>query len=247
MAFGAGLFHGVRAAHPPQRTSVGAAGALVLVAEGLFGLVTLFFPEDSGGLNSSLTATGALHIVFSRLSSLATMLAILLMSYWFLINRRLLGYALYSFISVGTILVSAALAGATIASGSSVGGLMERITIGRISTMGIRSRIADALLRINKFDTARLRRFSITELHPIKQCNHHACGFARRGAEHGRTNASASIAVLRSWLDHPLTRRRLACRRRLCLAAMKLPRQSIRGLSKASNTVEEFFGQGRFA
>ncbi len=127
IAFGIGLFQRVRADDQRGRKVVGIVGALVLVAEGLFGFVTLFFPEDPGGMGAPITSTGTLHIVFAGLSSLTTMLAILLMGFWFRSVPRLRGYGVYSFISVGAIFLSGGLAAASIASKSPAGGLIERI------------------------------------------------------------------------------------------------------------------------
>jgi hypothetical protein len=130
IAFAIGLFQRIRADDPPRGTMVATVGALVLVAQGLFGLVTLFFPEPRGGMDAPISSTGMMHIVFAGLSALTTMLAILLMAFWFrnIPNQR--GYSLYSFISVGVVFVSGGLAAASIASQSSAGGLFERITIG---------------------------------------------------------------------------------------------------------------------
>ena len=52
---------------------VGMIGALILVAEGILGFVTVFFPQDPIG--SPATTTGNMHIILASLSSLTTMLA----------------------------------------------------------------------------------------------------------------------------------------------------------------------------
>jgi hypothetical membrane protein len=130
IAFGLGLFLYVQNNNQNHRKVVGALGALVLVAEGLFGFITLFFPEDAGGMSAAITSTGTLHIVFAGLSSLTTMLAILLMGFWFRNNQRLRGYSLYSFLSVATVFLSGGLAAISVANQSPVAGLVERITIG---------------------------------------------------------------------------------------------------------------------
>ena len=87
-AFGVGLFQYVRTDNQNRRQVVGTLGALFLVAEGLFGFVTLFFPEPVGGMSAPITSTGTMHIVFAGLSSLSTMLAILLMGFWFRNSQR---------------------------------------------------------------------------------------------------------------------------------------------------------------
>jgi hypothetical membrane protein len=130
IVFAVGLFQRVRTDVPPRGKAVAMVGALVLVAQGLIGLATLFFPEDLGGMDAPISSTGMLHIVFAGLSALTTMLAILLMGFWFRNIPGERGYGLYSFISVGVVFLSGGLAAASIASQSSAGGLIERITIG---------------------------------------------------------------------------------------------------------------------
>ncbi len=130
IAFGLGLFQHVRSDHQNRGKVVGTLGALCLVAEGIFGLITLFFPEDLGGMSTTISGTGTMHIVFAGLSSLTTMLTILLMSFWFRNSPRLRGYGLYSFISVIAVFLSGGLAAVSVANNSPVGGLVERITIG---------------------------------------------------------------------------------------------------------------------
>jgi len=129
IACGIGLFHRVRTDTQNRRKGVGTLGALLLVAEGLFGFITVFFPQDPGGLPPT-TSTGTMHIVLAGLSSVTTMLTMLLMGFWFRSSPRLRGYGRYSFISVGGVFLSGGLAAASVANNSPVGGLVERITIG---------------------------------------------------------------------------------------------------------------------
>jgi len=128
--FAIGLIRRVRSNRSVAGAGAGTCGSLVLMAQGLFGLLTLEFPEDAGGLGSSITTTGTLHIVFAGLSSLTTMLGMALLGLWFRGIVRLRAYAIYSFLSVGAVLLSGALAAASIAGHRPIGGLMERITIG---------------------------------------------------------------------------------------------------------------------
>ena len=130
VAFGIGLFLYVRSDHQNHRKMVGALGAIILVAEGLFGFITLFFPEPAGGMTTAISSTGTMHIVFASLSSLTTMLTILLMGFWFKNNQTLHGYGLYSFISVAVVFISGGFAAFSVATQSPVAGLVERITIG---------------------------------------------------------------------------------------------------------------------
>ena len=129
LAAGWGVWQVVRAAPQPRRRTGGLFGALLLIAEGLFGIATLFFPEDAGGL-AAMGPTGQMHIVFAALSSLATMLTMLLLGLWFQADpaRRRLG--LYSFISVLVVFVSGGLAAYGVANGTPWAGLAERGAIG---------------------------------------------------------------------------------------------------------------------
>ena len=130
IAFALGLLQHVRNDHQNRRILIGTIGALAVVAQGIFGLMTLFFPEPAGGMSAAITSTGAMHIVFAGLSSLTTMIAILLMGFWFRNNQPLHGYGLYSFISVAAVFLSGGFAAFSVATQSPIGGLVERITIG---------------------------------------------------------------------------------------------------------------------
>jgi hypothetical membrane protein len=127
IAFGIGLFLYIRNVSENRRRTVGTAGALVLVLEGLVGFLTVFFPQDPIG--SPLTATGSMHIVLASLSSLTTMLAMLLVGLWFRVIPALRNYGLYSFISWGVVFISGGVTASTIAHPGPVNGLIERITI----------------------------------------------------------------------------------------------------------------------
>lgn len=130
IAFGAGLFLYVRSDHQNRRKVIGALGAIILIVEGVFGIITLFFPEDAGGMKSAISSTGAMHIVFAGLSSLTTMLAILFMGFWFRNSQTMRRYGLYSFMSVAAVFLSGGFAAFSVATQSPIGGLVERITIG---------------------------------------------------------------------------------------------------------------------
>jgi len=130
LAFGFGLWQKARAGQQGRGKTAGIVGALVLVAEGVFGLITLFFPEDAGGVGAEISSTGMMHIVFAGLSSLTTMLSMLLIGFWFRGRADQRKLALYSFLSVGLVFVSGGLTAASIANASPIGGLLERITIG---------------------------------------------------------------------------------------------------------------------
>ncbi len=129
MALAVGLWQRVRAEGESRRKTVGTIGAVMLLLEGLFGIITLFFPEDAGSI-AEATATGKLHVVFAALSSLTTMLTMLLLGFWFRAVARLRRCGLYSFVSLLVVFVSGGLAAAGVATNSPLAGLLERITIG---------------------------------------------------------------------------------------------------------------------
>ena len=129
LVFGISLFQWVRAENQTNRRTVGTIGAVFLLLEGLFGFITLFFPEDVGSI-SEATSIGKLHIVFAGLSALTSLFAILLMGFWFRNSPLLRRYSSYSFISVLVVFVFGGMAAASVANGSPIAGLLERITIG---------------------------------------------------------------------------------------------------------------------
>jgi hypothetical protein len=131
IAFGIGLFRYVRGVNQERTKAVGILGALFLVAEGIFGILDLVFPEDAGGMAAAaISSTGMLHIVFAGLCSATTMLTMLLMGIWFRRGTRHRGYGLYSFISVAIVFLSGGMTALTVGKQMSVGGLLERITMG---------------------------------------------------------------------------------------------------------------------
>jgi hypothetical protein len=126
LGFGLGMYLAARAAGNPRK-SVGAAGAIVLLLQGLFGTLTLFYPEDPVG--TQMTMVGTVHIVMAGLSSITTMGSMLLLGLWFRGRAVTSRLGIYSFISVGFVFVTG---GLLVALGihSPVAGLMERLTIG---------------------------------------------------------------------------------------------------------------------
>ena len=127
IAFGIGLFLYIREQSDNRRKMVGTIGTLVLVAEGIFGFVTVFFPQDPIG--SAATSTGSMHILLASLSSLTTMATMFLLALWFRVIPTLRRYALYSSISLTIVAMYGGLAAWTITHPGPVNGLIERITI----------------------------------------------------------------------------------------------------------------------
>lgn len=122
------LIMAVRSSAAGPKKTIGLIGAWTLLAEGLFGFLTLFFPQDAIG--TPVTTIGTIHIVLAGLSSLTTMGVMLLMGIWFKADARLKAFGVYSFVSVALVFVFGGLSAALGASQSPASGLMERLTIG---------------------------------------------------------------------------------------------------------------------
>ena len=118
----------VRTQQGNPKIKIGLAGTLILLSEGIFGLATLFFPQDPVGTPSTLT--GSLHIILAGLSSFTTMAAMLLIGLWIRANAQLKSYGNYSFASVGFVFIFGGIAAAMTANQSPLSGLVERLTIG---------------------------------------------------------------------------------------------------------------------
>ncbi|MGA2378495.1 MAG: hypothetical protein ABSG85_04240 [Spirochaetia bacterium] len=103
-------------------------GATTLVLTGVFGFVTLFFLEDSIGVQ--MTTIGVVHIVLAGLSSVASMSSMLLVGFWFRGELSSRAAGIYSLISVGFVFVTEGVTAAMGVSHGPIGGLMERMTIG---------------------------------------------------------------------------------------------------------------------
>ena len=87
----------------------------------------LAFPQEPGG--TATTFTGTMHFVMAGVAALGTMLAILMLAFWFKNLPALKGYVVYSLISVAVIFLSGGLGAAAMANHSPLFGLIERLTI----------------------------------------------------------------------------------------------------------------------
>jgi hypothetical membrane protein len=106
----------------------GTIGSLTLVAVGVAGiLMELAFPQEPGG--TATTFTGIMHFVMAGVASLGTMVAILILAFWFRSVPELKSYFAYSIISVAVVFASGGMSAAAIAYHSPFFGLVERITI----------------------------------------------------------------------------------------------------------------------
>jgi hypothetical protein len=102
------------------------AGAVILAAVGLLGLVmTLFFPMDPRG--SPTTSAGTVHLVLASLLSLGSILSIVFLTFG---GKERDAFWFYSMASFILVFLSGAFAAVSAAQGSPFLGLAERITIG---------------------------------------------------------------------------------------------------------------------
>lgn len=125
-AFGIGLF--LKAKSQSRSQISGIIGSLALFLVGPAGiLMELAFPQDPGG--TATTFAGTMHFVMAGITSFGTMVAILLLAFWFKSFPPLKSYVIYSWISVMIIFISGSLTAAALASHHPLFGLIERITI----------------------------------------------------------------------------------------------------------------------
>jgi hypothetical membrane protein len=124
--FGIGLF--LMTNNPSRGRVSGIIGSLALMLVGIAGIsMELAFPQDPGGTPS--TFAGTMHFVMAGVASLGTMLAILMLAFWFKNFVDLKGHVVYSVISVATIFISGGLSAAAMANHHPLFGIVERITI----------------------------------------------------------------------------------------------------------------------
>lgn len=124
--FGIGLFF--KAKSQSRGRLSGSIGSLALVLVGVAGVsMELAFPQEPGG--TAVTFTGIMHFVMAGVAALGTMVAILMLAFWFKNIPGLKSYVPYSLISVAVIFLSGGVGAAAMANHSPLFGLIERITI----------------------------------------------------------------------------------------------------------------------
>jgi hypothetical protein len=103
---------------------LGRAGAWLIIALGVATIGTVIFPQDAEG--ATATAAGQIHkiLVFGGLIPFS-ILSALLIGLWFRRAGILPGFDVYSFITVGAIVVMGGLGGATVE--TQYAGLVERV------------------------------------------------------------------------------------------------------------------------
>jgi hypothetical protein len=122
--FGVGVLQFVR--RSGQSTLSGIIGASLYLTAGVLSITTAtIFPQDPWG--SPPTFPGQMHINLTGIVGLLSMLSILLLGFWFTRTDLFPGFGIYSFITVGIVILSAGFFVAKL--GSPIMGFAERITI----------------------------------------------------------------------------------------------------------------------
>ena len=122
LAFGFGVLRFIEGTSTNQ--GVGRVGAWLIIALGLVTIGTVVFPQDAEG--TPVTMAGQIHkiLVFGGLIPFSV-LSTLLIGVWSRKTGFLPGFDLYSFITVGAIIVMGGVGGATVE--TEYAGLVERI------------------------------------------------------------------------------------------------------------------------
>ena len=121
--FGIGVFRFVM--DHEQSTLAGRIGAGLIIAVGVASIGSAIFPQDATG--TPRTLPGTLHVIFVFGCQIpGSLLSTLLIGIWMNQANIFPGFATYSFISTGVIVLSGILAGPTM--GTPIMGLVERIS-----------------------------------------------------------------------------------------------------------------------
>jgi hypothetical membrane protein len=122
--FGIGVLQFVR--RSGQSTLTGIIGASLYLTAGVLSIATAtIFPQDPS--SSPPTFTGQMHINLTGMVGLLSMLSILLLGLWFSRTKLFPWFGIYSFITVGLVILSAVFFMAMM--GTPIMGLTERITV----------------------------------------------------------------------------------------------------------------------
>ena len=121
--FGIGVFQFVIKSE--HGNLIGYIGAGLIIAVGLASMGSAIFPQDASG--SPATLAGKLHLIFVFAVQIpGSILSTILIGIWFRQTGNFSGFATYSFISAGIIILTGVLAGP--AMGTRIMGLVERIS-----------------------------------------------------------------------------------------------------------------------
>jgi hypothetical protein len=122
--FGIGILQFVNGSKQPMRA--GRLGAGLFIAMGSVSVATAtIFPQDPWG--SPSTFQGEMHIKLSGVVGLLSVLSMLSLGIWFIRAAIFPGFGIYSFITIGLVILSTGFFMANV--GSPIMGVTERITI----------------------------------------------------------------------------------------------------------------------
>jgi hypothetical protein len=123
LLFGIGVLNFVMASE--HNVLIGRIGGGLIIAVGIASIGSAIFPQDATG--TPRTLPGTLHLIFVfGIQIPGAILSTLLIGIWLNQEGIFPGFATYSFISTGAIVLSGILAGPTM--GSPIMGLVERIS-----------------------------------------------------------------------------------------------------------------------
>jgi hypothetical protein len=121
--FGIGLLKFFQRTKQLKRT--GQVGASLFILMGCVSVTTAtIFPQDPWG--ASATFAGEMHELLSGVIGLLSLFSMLLIGIWFVRTKTSPGFGVYSFITIGLVVISAGLLAASV--GGPLMGLAERIT-----------------------------------------------------------------------------------------------------------------------
>ena len=121
--FGIGLLKFFQRTKQLKRT--GQVGASLFILMGCVSVITAaIFPQDPWG--APATFAGEMHELLSGVIGLLSLFSILLIGIWFVRTKTSPGFGIYSFITIGLVVISAGLFAASV--GGPLMGLAERIT-----------------------------------------------------------------------------------------------------------------------
>ena len=121
--FGIGLFQAFQRTNPLKR--IGQAGASIFILMGCVSVTTAtIFPQDPWG--ATATFTGEMPKLLSGVVGLLSMFSMLLIGIWFVRTKTSPAFGVYSFVTIGLVVISASLYATSI--GGPMMGLAERIS-----------------------------------------------------------------------------------------------------------------------
>ena len=121
--FGIGLLQFFLGTKPMKR--IGQIGACFFILMGCVSVTTAtVFPQDAWG--TTATFAGEMHMLLSGVVGILSMFSMLLIGIWFMQSQTSKRFGVYSFVTIGFVIISASLYAASV--GGPMMGLAERIS-----------------------------------------------------------------------------------------------------------------------